>query len=146
MRDRVSLFGDNFKRVLRMSVFAVFLISHRNHKDILVTTRDKGLAVGLPGGKVDPGETAHAACLREAAEEGVDTTNLTEADLTFHHEQRVEGRLVRWYRTNKVLGTLNSYKEKHRGIQAVWMPLDEFIRHQDKDDTYGNVAAISKLR
>lgn len=124
-----------------MSAFAVFLVSTVQDQ-ILVTTRDKGLAVGLPGGKVDPGETDRAACLREAAEEGVDTSGLTEADLTFHYEQNVEGRLVRWFRTDKVLGSLDNYKEQHRGIRAVWIALDEFLELQDANDTYGNVAAL----
>lgn len=77
--------------------FAVFVVA-AVPGGIAATTRatDRGEAgrIGLPGGKVDAGETAYQAALREAREEGWAIEGM--ADRPFHAD-RVEGRMVSWF-------------------------------------------------
>ena len=94
--------------------FAVFAVVSLPGGEIAATTRasDRGEAgrIGLPGGKVDPGETPVEAVLREAAEEGWDIDGV---DPTPIHSQLVEGKPVLWFRAHTA--TLRaSYKEQGR--------------------------------
>jgi mutator protein MutT len=45
------------------------LVFNRNNKVLTVSRRDDHADVGLPGGKVDPGETPEQAVVREVKEE-----------------------------------------------------------------------------
>jgi len=76
--------------------FAVFAVADADG-GIAATTRaaDRGEAgrIGLPGGKVDPGETAEQAVRRESAEEGW----LMHGQPILIHAADVEGRPVAWF-------------------------------------------------
>lgn len=92
--------------------FAAFVVAPVRG-GIAATTRaaDRGEAgrIGLPGGKVDPGETEKAAALREAAEEGW----AVRGPLRETHRALVEGREVVWF-VARGAQRLASYKEQHR--------------------------------
>jgi len=121
---------------------AVFLIAPTSPTTFAVTTRDKGLSVGFPGGKVDTGESPEDAVLRESREEGVDTKDITAADLTLVHSQLVECKPVAWFYTSKMVGKLATYKEQHRGITVVDQTKDQIIAAGNE---WGNVSAITAI-
>ena len=97
------------------NVFAVFAVLE-TPQGFAATTRaaDKGEAgrIGLPGGKVDPGETPREALAREAREEGWDIP-LASISLTPCQVVERDGKVFHWYTATS--GTmLQDYKEKGR--------------------------------
>jgi 8-oxo-dGTP pyrophosphatase MutT (NUDIX family) len=97
--------------------FAVFIVANLPDGRIAATTRPDG-RIGLPGGKVDPGELPVSAALREAAEEGW----AIHGTLTLAHSALVEGRLVHWFALDGTAHALLDYKEKYRGIRPIAVP------------------------
>jgi 8-oxo-dGTP pyrophosphatase MutT (NUDIX family) len=107
--------------------FAVFVVAHAWDDDavfVAATTRDGGDTgrIGLPGGKVDEGESPVDAAVREAAEEGWDIE--IPADAMPVHEALVDGRLVWWFAASAKPAKRLSWKEQSRGIIPVWTFLD----------------------
>lgn len=111
--------------------FAVFVVAQVAGGLYAATTRakDRGEAgrIGLPGGKVDPGESPEQAAIREAAEEGWRITG----PLRKIHEGIVEGRLVWWFAAPRA-EVLVVYKEQGR-ITPVEATLEEIA-----SSGYGN--------
>ena len=101
-----------------MGVFAVFVVAPTANGLFAATTRaaDRGEAgkIGLPGGKVDTGESLVSAALRESAEEGWLITGLESEPF---HVANVEGKPVAWFRATGATPLLE-FKEKGR-IQPV---------------------------
>lgn len=97
-----------------MIPFAVFIVAPALG-GIAATTRPGSLSIGLPGGKVDAGETAAQAALREAAEEGWDITGMEAAPF---HTDTVEGRPIAWFKAASAT-PLRTFKEKGRVIPVV---------------------------
>lgn len=108
--------------------FAVFAVAPVDGDEvkIAVTTRDGADAgrIGLPGGKVDKGETPIAAAVREAAEEGWDLE--IPADDRPIHQAIVEGQLVWWFAAYKPQKR-DSWKESHRGIRPELASIDAVV-------------------
>jgi len=101
--------------------FAVFVVAHAYDDDsifIAATTRDDG-RVGLPGGKLDSGETPVEAAVRESAEEGWDVA--IPANALPYHTAMVDGKLVWWFLANGRPVKRSSWKEQARGIKPVWV-------------------------
>lgn len=104
--------------------FAVFAIARDSHTPQLFagTTRaaDRGEAgkVGLPGGKVDAGETAIQALFRESEEEGWELAG----EPRLVRSAFVEGKLVGWFEVESAR-KLSVYKEQGR-IRPIALPLE----------------------
>lgn len=101
--------------------FAVFAIIKFNDtpNSYAGTTRpaDRGESgrIGLPGGKVDDGETPQEALRRECNEEGWFIDDINDIEHTPFHTAYVEGKLVHWYTVNdNNIKKLTDYKEKRR--------------------------------
>jgi hypothetical protein len=80
----------------------VFVVAPVNG-GIAATTRPDG-GIGLPGGKVEPGESPVQALTREAAEEGWDLECISADPI---HQDTVDGGLVWWFQA----GTAHLRKE-----------------------------------
>lgn len=93
------------------AVFAVIEI-YPNHYAATTRASDRGESgkLGLPGGKVDPGEDPVVAVKREAEEEGwlIDGINPTPIK-----KELFDGKMIWWYKA-KTAQKLNDFKEKGR--------------------------------
>ena len=103
------------------NVFAVFVVANISfgRKYFAATTRDDG-RIGLPGGKVDAGETPVQAAIRESREEGWD---IVVHNTTPIHQDIIDGKLVQWF-AGELPRKLSDYKEKDRGIKAIAVSRD----------------------
>lgn len=120
-KDYFQLFQERVE-----SPFAVFVVYQFPDLKIAATTRPKdrqsddvGVKVGLPGGKVDPGEDPMDAAIRESREEGWEVSGLI-----FKHSDIVQGKTVWWYLASSAK-PLKEYKEKYRGILPVRVDISE---------------------
>lgn len=101
---------------------AFLVIPHKGGIAATTRTVDRGEAgrIGLPGGKIDPGETGEAAARREAREEGWWLPN--SARLYLCHRDDVEGLMVEWYALNPldsdISGTLSRIQPIRDGEYA----------------------------
>lgn len=102
--------------MLKMTVFAAFAVV-RDGDHIWATTRPSG-GIGLPGGKVDMGESPCQCALRESAEEGLHLLGSG----TLIHEAIVDGAVVQWFAFDGAT-PLDTWKEQHRGIKPVLVPV-----------------------
>lgn len=121
--------------------FAVFVVSFLDREKGLVaaTTRAKDRGeegkIGLPGGKVDPGESGEDAAKREAQEEGwliTGTLKKIREDSIF-----IEGedKKIWWYLDSGSGTKLSDFKEMGR-IEPVVRHISDFIT--DKDEFKNN--------
>ena len=114
--------------------FAAFLLatpsSHANSPRaglyLCATTRavdrGEGGLLGLPGGKIDPGESPADAARREALEEGWALP--TRAVLTEAHRAQVDGHTVVWLRSDTPAVKRVNFKEKGR-IMPIVLTINE---------------------
>jgi ADP-ribose pyrophosphatase YjhB (NUDIX family) len=117
-----------------MNVFAAFAVAILPNGRIAGVTRPEG-GVGLPGGKVEPGETPVRAAIREAAEEG---WNVRNARVTIH-DDIVDGRRVVWILFRSATRR-REWKERARGIGPIELTLQELAL-----SGMGNDAAAEKI-
>lgn len=124
-----------------MDIFAVFVVIELKPGVVAATTRaaDRGEAgkIGLPGGKVDAGETPREALIRESREEGWLISNVDEEPFFI---TMVNGKPVAWFR-GKDATKLTEYKEKHRGIMPIEVSLEKISK-----SGYCNDVAISSYK
>lgn len=97
--------------------FASFVVAPTTEGGYAATTRaaDRGESgrIGLPGGKVDPGETGEEAAIREAQEEGW-SIQTEPKSLQLIHTDYIDGKLIHWYLSKEKAQKLQNYKEQHR--------------------------------
>ncbi len=120
--------------------YAVFVIALKDGL-IAATTRpyDKISKIGLPGGKVDFGESPIEAVNRECQEEGWNIV-IKEGLLPFHY-QYVDGRMINWYLSINEPILLDEYKEKSTGIIPVLVEIEELAK-----SGYGNKCLLKLKR
>lgn len=103
---------------------AVNLLLVQDGLALAVSRRNDPQKWGLPGGKVDPGETSLAACLREAAEEtGV---VLLPSEVTPLMSCRSEGEVHYWTTTYLYIGSHRFTDDQlvaESGLYISWRPL-----------------------
>lgn len=93
--------------------FAVVAIARTAEGKIAVTSRpNEPGRIGLPGGKLDKGETPYQAVLRECVEEGW-LIDLPEASNPIYAAM-VDGHLLWWYLSSSIAIPLDDFKEKGR--------------------------------
>lgn len=85
--------------------FAVFVLV-RVDGGYAATTRIGG-GIGLPGGKIDAGETAVSAVIREAHEEGWDVSGVSTTPI---QTRLVDGKVIQWFVAETAVKLAN-YKE-----------------------------------
>lgn len=99
-----------------MDVFAVFAVYQPIHGLVGATTRaaDRGEAgrIGLPGGKVDPGESPIDALVRECREEGwtIEESSIVHPPIK---DAMVDGHRIQWFRVNSAC-RISGHKEEGR--------------------------------
>jgi len=115
---------------------AVFALAPTWGEGWAATTRPTAPGrLGLPGGKVEPGEDPRAALKREAREEG---WVLLPASNPYHHAY-VDGRLVWWYWA-PLATRLSDWAERGR-VEPVAIPLAAVVA-----SGYGNDGAVAAAR
>lgn len=93
--------------------FAVVVVARTIDGQIAATTRpNEPGRIGLPGGKLDPGETPLEAILRECEEEGWHIELPENAKPV--HSAMVEGNMLWWYVSQSIATPMDDFKEKHR--------------------------------
>lgn len=124
-----------------MSAHAAFLIAPAGRSGRLAaTTRPGGQGIGLPGGKLLPGESAAAAAVREAAEEGWQFAG--PARLILVHRAEVDGRPVEWYATRQPVYRLAAGRHAEAGrVEPVTATVE-----QVRASGHGNRAALAAWR
>lgn len=121
----------------RRPVFAAFVIAPAGDDAIAATTRaaDRGETgrIGLPGGKLDSGESPINAARREAAEEGW----FISGEFHLVHEAEVDGRPVQWFASRSPAVWLRDHAEAGR-VEPVAVATALIA-----DSGYGNRAAMA---
>ncbi len=118
-------------------VIAAFVLVRMPCGGIAATTRPKQPgAVGLPGGKLEKGETPYEAVMREAEEEGWKITGLSEDPIYIRHKNDEED--VYWYGAESA-EMLTEFKDKHR-LSPVIVSAEELV-----DTSHTPVEEIERL-
>lgn len=117
--------------------FAAFVLSKTENGLYAATTRpyDKETPIGLPGGKVEEGETPMEAALRESEEEGWKMIGINPNPIlkkTNHHG------IIFWFTAEKAI-KLDDYKEKQEGIVNIEVSLEEIARSGNGNEFIMNI-------
>ena len=120
-----------------MNIVSAFVFAMGHRGLVASTTRpNRPSAIGLPGGKLDKGESPLIAVRRESLEEGWEIYIPNKPPI---HRQLVDGNMVEWF-----LGynprRLQVYKESNR-IYNRWSTIEDII-----SSGYGNDFLVEYLK
>lgn len=103
--------------------YAVFVLSRLAQSPCFYAgTRRADGSKGLPGGKVDEGESPEDAALRESREEGWEVALLSRKPI---HRQEVNGRMIWWFAGVAIQTCPVRVKDWSRGIGPVTLTASE---------------------
>lgn len=109
-----------------VAIFSVVAVVFNEHGHVLsVSRRHDENDLGLPGGKIEPGETPEAALERELFEE----TGLraTRTRIVFEHLDRVEKGQQRPCRAFLVDAWMGEPLTKEKGVLVQWVPFSRLL-------------------
>ena len=108
---------------------------------VAATTRpeDKEVPFGLPGGKIEEGESVFGALKRECEEEGW-AIEFTDINPIQFHEEVINNTIIKWFIVSKAT-ILTEYKDFHRGIIPCYVDIHEMAKVG-----YGNQCLLSLLK
>jgi 8-oxo-dGTP pyrophosphatase MutT (NUDIX family) len=96
--------------------------------EVLVVHRVRHADWSLPKGKLDPGEAAEQAAVREVEEETGVRVELGEELPEAHYHVPTGPKHVRWFRMTPVSGDPRQRPPDHEVDVARWVPIDEAFR------------------
>lgn len=112
----------------KSKIFASFIVCPVANGKIAATTRplDKGegMKIGLPGGKLEDGETSAQAAMRESYEEGWHISLVAKEPFFIYDIEN--GLTIAWH-LGQFASQLEIYKERHR-ISPVEATLEQVIQ------------------
>lgn len=107
--------------------YASFVVIKLSNGKIAATTRpyekSKNKKIGLPGGKVEKGETPKEAAYRECKEEGWGVKKINKIIAS----KMVDGNPIVWFEGSDAT-MLKTYKEKESGIEPLEVSIEEISK------------------
>lgn len=110
-----------------MAKAACLLLLHPDGSSFAVCSRRNSTVYGLPGGKMDPGETMAQTAVRETAEEIGVLVDVSKIELLF--ADAIPGDKDFWVETFIAVSPTSELKEMESGITVKWITWPSFLQN-----------------